>query len=58
MPPARDMMPVAPLRTIGKPVPAAQALPVVTGNYDACQTAIGRLTDLQEWVRGQRAATK
>lgn len=53
MPPARDMTPVEPLRTIGKPVPAKQALPVVAGNYERCQTAIGRLTDLQQWVRGQ-----
>lgn len=58
MPPARDMQPVPKLRTIGKPVPAKQALPVVTGNYEACQTAIGRLGDLQKWVRGQQAAAK
>ncbi|WP_281424705.1 hypothetical protein [Paludibacterium yongneupense] len=40
---------------IGKPVAARAALPVVTSNYESCKVTSDRLTDLQEWVRGQRA---
>ena len=37
------------------PVPAAAAAGTVAGNYGTCIENAQRLTDLQAWVRAQRA---
>jgi len=53
VPPAQLMLPAHKLVAIAKPVPAKQALPVITGNYENCRVGLDRLEQLQEWAREQ-----